>query len=292
MCDERSGVVFRTRAEIAAELSARDRFFTARLDRHLSQEQLRDLTNVTLGTPAAILRCTRCGTLIRDTTPDEAVFRDDAYDDRVMESLHAMHARAFRAKESDYRPLLPQRARVVEVGSYVGGFLSTASEWGWQAIGTDIGRDPVRFCRARGLDARCVHFEECALDAESFHAVFIWNCFEQLARPDATLAEAHRVLLDRGLLVIRVPDADFYMRCEQRDVLAYNNLLGWPHLFGYGTRALRRLVRRHGFAFVRSLRRPAIRPLRDAMQPWAREEEARLLGDANHGWIEVSFEKH
>jgi len=295
LCEKPTGAVFLTAAEITAELSARDRFFAARLDGHLPHEALRDVTDVVLGAPAAILRCMGCGMLIRDAVPGEGVFREDRYVDRVLEVLHGTHVRAFQAKERDYRPLLPPHARVVEVGSYVGGFLSTAAQWEWRASGVDIGRDVLRFCRGLGLDVECLPFAECNLEASSLDAVFIWNCFEQLAEPMDVLAEAHRVLRAGGLLVIRVPDADFYIRGLQQAstaVLAYNGLLGWPHRFGYDAGNLCRLVQKHRFAFVHAFRRPAVRPLREAMHPWAREEEARLIGDAEHGWIEATFSKH
>ncbi len=295
VCERPTGAVFLSAAEIAAELDARDRFFAHRLSRRFSRQQLRDLTNVVLGTPSAILRCMRCGLLIRDAVPGEEVFRDDRYGDDVLEGLHDAHALAFREKEIDYRSLLPPRARVVEVGSYVGGFLSVAAEWGWSAIGTDIGHDAVRFCRGLGLDARCLQLHECELEDESFDAVFVWNCFEQIADARILLAETHRLLRAGGLLAIRIPDAGFYMQHRQDGsalaVLAYNSLLGWPHRFGYDCLTLRRLVERHGFAFLCVLRRAAMRPLRDALRGWARQEEAAMIGGVNHGWIELTFRK-
>lgn len=295
VCEKSTRAVCLTREEIAAELKTRDRFFRARLDgRRWSSEPLRDLTDVVFGVPAAILRCMRCGVLIRDAVPGEEMFREDRYDDRELQLLHETHVRAFDAKERDYRSLLPPDAQVFEVGAYVGGFLSTAETWGWRASGADIGPDPARFCRALGLDVQCLAFEECDLDARALDAVFLWNCFEQMTSPAETLVEAHRVLRDAGLLVIRVPDADYYLQHEEQHALAglaYNGLLGWPHRFGYDAATLRRLVQRHGFTFVRMLRRPAVRPHREDMHPWAREEEARILGDADHGWIELTFRR-
>ncbi|HEU4887047.1 MAG TPA: class I SAM-dependent methyltransferase, partial [Thermoanaerobaculia bacterium] len=181
--------------------------------------------------------------------------------------------------------LLRSGARVAEVGSYVGGFLSTARDWGWNAIGVDIGSDTSRFSRALGFEVRSLPLEECGFERESFDAVFIWNCFEQLAAPRVTLAEVHRILRPFGVLVIRVPDADFYLRCPGLAPLAYNGLLGWPHRFGFDAAALRRVAAEHGFALQRLLRAPAIRPLRDALRSWAQEEEA----SCTFGWIEGTF---
>ena len=289
LCEETAATIFLTAAQIAAELHARDRFFAARLDPRFSREGFRDVTDVVLGTPAPILRCVGCGVLIRDAAPAEDVFREDRYDDDLLEILHATHAQAFEGKERDYRPLAPPGARVFEVGSYVGGFLRAAAKWGWRVRGADIGRDVVRFCRSRGMDVQCLPFERCNLEARSLDQLFVWNCFEQIEQPVEFLAEARRVLRRGGLLVIRVPDADFYIRTRQQDVLAYNALLGWPHRFGYDAEALRHLVEREGFALVRVLRRPAVRPFREAMHSWARDEEARVIGESGHGWIEATF---
>lgn len=290
---ERAPHVFLTEDEVAAELEARDRFFAARFSRSVSRDELRDITDVALGVHAAILRCMRCGILIRDEAPGDALFRDDVYRDDAMLRIHETHVRAFREKESDYRSLLRPHARVLEVGCYAGGFLAVAAEWSWRAAGTDIGRDAARFCRRRGFDARCLSLRDCELDDESFDAMFIWNCFEQLSDPRDVLAETHRVLRTGGLLVIRIPDAAFYIHSRSRDVrvLAYNGLLGWPHRFGYDEEALRRMAEPYGFTFTTTLRRAAVRPLREAMFGWARDEEAAVLAGAGHGWIELTFRK-
>jgi SAM-dependent methyltransferase len=295
-CQELPTITFRTRDEIAAELAMRDAFFARRLDGHRSREELRDLTSVLLGTPADILRCDACGILIRDNAPDDDAFRDDRYEGAVLEALHAVHAVAFREKEPDYRSLLRAGAPVIEIGSYVGGFLSTVRQWGWNAIGVDIGDDTSRFARELGFDVRSLPLQECGFERESFDAVFIWNCFEQLAAPRVTLAEARRILRPFGILVIRVPDAGFYVRRRATSrtslaSLAYNGLLGWPHRFGFDVAALRRLAAEHRLALQRVLHAPAIRPLRNALRAWAQAEEDALTADRAFGWLELTFRK-
>ena len=244
-------------------------------DAFFARPGLRDVTSVLLGTPADILRCDACGILVRDDTPDDEAFREDRYERAVLESLHAIHARAFRGKEADYRGLLRSGARIAEVGSYVGGFLLAAREWRWNAVGVDIGRDTSRFCRALGFDVSSRPLEECRFESGAFDAVFIWNCFEQLVAPRVSLAEARRILRRSGVLVLRVPDAGFYAQCRSLAPLAYNGLLGWPHRFGFDAAALRRLAADHGFALRRVLRAPVIGPLRRPCKVF--------------GWIELTF---
>jgi SAM-dependent methyltransferase len=244
---------------VGAELAARQRFFT----------RGRDLTEVTLGQPADVLRCERCGILIRDGAPGDDIFRDDRYGMAVLRWLHEAHAAAFRAKHRDYGALLAPRAQVVEIGSYAGGFLRAASEWGWRPIGIDIGGDTARFTAALGFEM------SADLPAQAIDGVFIWNCFEQISDPHATLALAHRALRDGGLLVIRVPDAQLYATSRDRRVLAANGFLGWPHRFGYSADALGRLSARHGFALERVLRRAPLPP----------------LPALHRGWLELTFRK-
>jgi len=291
LCGGRPAQRFLDRNEVAAELAFRDRFFSDRFERPLAPEELRDVTNVLLGIPADILRCRTCDVLVRDEAPDENAFRADHYDECVLRSLHVTHADAFRAKDADYRPLLPPGSRVAEIGSYVGGFLSAAREWGWSAIGCDVGEDTARFTREAGFDTRCVCFEDAGFATDSLDAVFIWNCFEQLPACRDTLDAIHRTLRHDGLLVIRVPDAAFYARNREssRPVLAYNGLLGWPHRFGFNEEAIERLASQHQFALQRVLHRPVIRPFRNAMRSWAQEEESALIGEQTFGWMELTY---
>ncbi len=262
---------------VAGEMALRERFFLAGLRGRVSRDDLRDVTEVFRAMPAAILRCERCGVLVRDEAADDDDFRDDRYSAALLQSLHTAHAAAFRRKRGDYASLLPRRARVVEVGSYAGGFLRAASEWGWNVSGVDIGCDTARFTNALGYETR----DALAAGTGTLDALFVWNCFEQLAAPRALLAAAFRALTGDGMLVLRVPDAEVYVACRDERILGANGLLGWPHRFGFGVAALRRLAEEHGFALQRVLRRPPLR----------REWTARSMRAGLCGWIELTFRK-
>ena len=214
-----------------------------------------------------LYECGRCGLLVRGDLDDDftAIYEDDPYDDVVLEHFLERDIRLFAAKEDPYAALLPRGARVVEVGSYAGGFLHVAAGWGWKATGIDIGEDVARFANARGYETLRCTLQDCAFAAASLDGVFIWNCFDQLPDPAGTLAEALRILKPGGLLVVRVPNALFYRLCQPllrfagrasddglaehtiTKVMGYNNLLGFPYQYGYAPPNLRLLVERHGF---------------------------------------------
>ncbi|HKB81328.1 MAG TPA: class I SAM-dependent methyltransferase [Thermoanaerobaculia bacterium] len=286
-----------TAEEVADEIELRRRFFLARLRGPVDGEELRDLTEMTTNEPAAIRY--RDGVLVRDDPIRTPVrFAQDHYDERTLRRLHALHVEFFAAK-TNIRDALPSGSRVLEIGSYAGGFLEVARRWRWKATGVDIGQDTAEFARAIGFDTTTERFERCGFAAESFDGVFIWNCFEQTPDPPELLARSFAVIRRGGLLALQVPDGGVYREAERafRDgepriaespivqQLAYNNLLGFPHRFGFSEESLTRIVTAAGFELrgIRSV--PAIRPLRDRLTDSAREEEARVAP----AWIEALF---
>lgn len=267
---------------IAEEIELRRKFFLNRIEGALAPAERKDTFDVAHGRPGEIALCPSCGILVRREA-EAPRFEEDRYQRFVLERMLRAHIDAFRKKETLYRPLLPPAARVLEIGSYSGGFLHVATEWGWDATGVDVGADTSRFTRAHGLRTCAGGVETCGFDRSSFDAVFIWNCFEQLPEPGEMAREAKRLLRPGGLLVIRTPNAELYEICERllafrRRVapppddhdplvilLGHANLLAFPHLFGFSGEALDRLVSARGFRAVRRVgdrhMDPGIRPL-------------------------------
>lgn len=249
---------------VAEEMKLRRTFFASRIDGYVAPAERKDRADVAENEPESILLCRACGILVRGGS--NAEFASDPYAPYVMEQMLRTYINAFRHRAPHYRPLLPEGAKVIEIGSYVGGFLHVAREWGWDAMGIDVGDDTSHFARSKGYPTRTATLQECAFDDESFEGVFVWNTFEQLDDPRALLAEAGRVLRPRGVLVIRTPNALFYRFCEamlslrrpraldDHDAivvaLAHTNLLGFPHRFGFDAPSLDALVTPFGFDAV------------------------------------------
>ena len=151
---------------------------------------------------------------------------------------------------------------VVEVGSFVGGFLAAARQRGWSILGVDPGKEVVDFCQAQGLPVFHGTLDQAAIASQSVDAVVIWNTFDQLVNPDTTLGAARRVLREDGYLVLRVPNGEMFRqgihwlkagRCRRSwaiVALAWNNLLSFPYLNGYSASTVDQLVARHGFTPV------------------------------------------
>jgi SAM-dependent methyltransferase len=296
VCGASCSEIVASEGDVAAEIELRRSFFLSRLTGSVDARDLRDLTEMTTNDAAAIYDCA-CGVLVRDDpkrTP--ARFARDEYDEHTLRRLYALHVETFVAKES-IRSLLPSGSRVLEIGSYVGGFLETARRWNWIATGVDIGRDTAHFTREKGYDVTTERFERCDFPPESFDGVFIWNCFEQLTNPLEVLEIVRRIVKPGAPLAIYVPDADVYRDAQRAfaageprsavspvvQQLAYNNLLGFPHHFGYGRRSLTSLLATCGFAVESIEAAPAIRPLREKLTPEAKKEEERVEA----AWLQV-----
>jgi SAM-dependent methyltransferase len=213
--------------------------------------------------------CDACGTLWR---ADPAVwrsaeqdYRDDTYEPELLERLHrdevalARHDREWLAANG-----VGPGARLLEVACYVGGLLSFAKAEGADATGVDLNPQLVGWCRSLGLDARGGALEGIDWGGQTFDGVWILNCFDQVASPDALLQASRRVLRSGGRLVIRTPNAAFVRaayggsRSERTRALEHA-LWGMPHLCCYTVAAVCTLVRRAGFSVEDVRARPSCR---------------------------------
>jgi len=219
-------------------------FVHNRLGHRPEQLEAMDLTRFMHGGPARLLGCERCGALMRDER-ETAQYESDLYDSALMKHLYPRYLRAFEEKRPQYQPLLGNRAEILEVGSHLGAFLEASENWGWRPTGLDIGESTSRFARQQGGSVKRVALEDYSPGSRP-DAIFIWNCFEQLDDPSAALTSSRQLLGRHGLLVIRVPNANFYLRQRSQlggssrtlKMLGYNNLLGFPYLHGYNRRRL------------------------------------------------------
>lgn len=265
--------LFLDRDAVAAEIALRARFYGERIEGKLDDAEKVDRFLVSHGAKAELRICPDCGILVRaeEDSPD---FASEVYADYQMERMLRAHVEAFRQKAPHYRHLLHEGANVVEVGSYVGGFLHVAGEWGWDATGVDVGRDTAHFTRSRGYRTLDGALADGRFGDATVDGVFIWNCFEQL-EPGPLLAEVRRIVKPGGVLVLRIPNALFYSTFHSDKVaLGHANLLGFPHLYGYSAASLDQVV--HGFTRQALIGARHIQPTRGRLTVTAIHEEKLL----------------
>ncbi|HTO55569.1 MAG TPA: methyltransferase domain-containing protein [Myxococcota bacterium] len=279
---------------LAAQAELARRFHRARLARR-SRAALDERARFTHDYATRLLACRRCELLYRSPRPAaDAVLRayeGERYPAERIPQMVASQRALFRPKARALARSLGTGARVLEVGSFVGGFLREARDSGLDAVGLDPSEQLGTLCLRAGLRVVRATLEEVAEKREfpHFDAIAIWNTFDQLPRPRRTLRAALHMLRPGGLLLLRFPHGACFRRLLARKplplrALAWNNLLGFPYLHGYGLRSLDSLL--GDFAFARSaVAGDTLGTLADASYThWTRLEERAVKSAQRRHW--------
>jgi SAM-dependent methyltransferase len=282
----------------AQDIAAQQRWLESYYRSHWSRQNTATATDrirFTQDYTTAIVTCTDCGLLYRNPRPPaQAVtkaYATERYDDDYLRAELATQQRWARTKV----PLVARHLasglrrsppRILEVGSFVGGFLLEGQKQGWDMVGVDPGHDVAAFCRERGLPIFEGTLEEARFAPGSFDAVVVWNTFDQLPDPRPLLEQAVVLLRNGGLLVVRVPNgACFTSMLRMRSFLpstlrrpldvamACNNLLTFPYLYGYSARQLARLTEAYGFRLAACVPDEVVSTPTGHLALWALAEE-------------------
>jgi hypothetical protein len=258
------------------------------------------------------VECRECGLVYRNPVERahnlRAAYATAPVDERVHRALLDAQLPACRAQAKRLLGAMGRGGSVLEVGSYVGGFLSAARELGLVTEGVDINPATNALTRRLGFHVHDGDFLEVPIApaARRLDAIAVWNTFDQLADPRGAVLRAWGLLRDGGILAIRVPNGAVYRRHRGRAVkgrggfsrllLAHNNLLAFPYRFGFTPGSLARLLSEAGFEQIR-VHGDVLSKVSDAWtRPWARAEE-RIIAAAIRSsiarradrapWIEV-----
>ena len=285
--------------DVRAEQRWLERFHALRL--RDDPEDAKDRASFTQSEERTIVACTACGTVLRVPRPSpeqvEETYAEDEYGRETLDKLAVNQDAFFAGKlpelERELAELRPG-SRVLEIGSFVGGFLRAAGARGWRATGIDVGEETTRFTRERGFDV--LRGDVLDLDlTPGFAAVFVWSTFDQLGEPEAVLDRIRSLLAPRGVLVLRVPNGRFETACLElrrgarsvrrvRNVLcgqAYNNFVTFPYLTGYTPESLSGLLAEHGFRVTRIAGDTILRLADDRTLRFAVREEKRCKRAVN-----------
>jgi SAM-dependent methyltransferase len=103
--------------------------------------------------------------------------------------------------------ILPQGARVLDVGCGFGFFVKRLSAAGLKAEGIDLSRTGVAHALSIGAAARVARIEDAGFEPASFDAVSAFYVIEHLRNPGAFLSAAARLLKPGGYLLLRWPQS-------------------------------------------------------------------------------------
>src|SRR4051812_222756 len=157
--------------------------------------------------------CTGCGLVYNDPMPSEAELAElyqamarDVADRPSPESVRIMPIE--REQAAFVAAHLPSaRARVLDVGCSMGGFLAALAARGADVLGVEPSPHDAAIARERfGLDVRDGFFEHVDLGERRFDLIALRFVFEHVRDPRAILRRAASLLADDGRLFIEVPN--------------------------------------------------------------------------------------
>src|SRR6185503_7122554 len=180
-----------------------------RLSPRTPPERLVDRVAFSQPPPWRVVRCRECGLVYRNPAEKRAalcaVYRDEQLTRDAMLALHEAQTKSYMTQARRLRRLLGgRRGSGLEVGSYVGAFLSAARRHDWQFEGLDVNPGTSAFTRSLGFAVHDGDIEGFR-PGRAYDVVAVWNTFDQLPDPGAAVRAAHRMLNPGGVLAIRVP---------------------------------------------------------------------------------------
>jgi SAM-dependent methyltransferase len=143
------------------------------------------------------------------------------------------------------------KGHLLDLGCATGTFLlSMKKKPGWQVSGVEISDHAAGIARGEhGLDVFTGTLEEAHFPEDTFDVVTMWDVFEHLHNPAASLREIHRVLKPGGLLILRVPNVDSWDAKLFGE--SWAGLDAPRHLYVFGRQTLQLMLEQNHFRVAR-----------------------------------------
>ena len=202
-------------------------------------------------------RCSECGFLFTQDFPVEAeIGRYYATPDYISHSdtrkgvMNSVYhwVRAYmlgRKARLVMREAHRKTGHLLDIGTGTGYFPATMKRRGWTVEAVEKNEGARRFAAEHfGLDVR-PEGELQGMKAESFDVITLWHVMEHLEHLNETWELLHRLLTDKGVLVVAVPNCSSY---DAQKYGAYWAAYDVPrHLWHFTPDTMQRFGARHGF---------------------------------------------
>jgi SAM-dependent methyltransferase len=167
-----------------------------------------------------VVRCRHCGLMYANPRPTREEMAAYYPEDYTAYAKKAIDDEPFFLQKLNRRSKMRARCRsvaawktggrILDVGCATGVFLSEMTRYGpWEPYGVEPNGKAADYATRRlGLDVFVGELPDAHFPDGYFDVVTMWDVFEHVHDPMATLGEIHRVLAPDGLLVVSVPNAD------------------------------------------------------------------------------------
>ncbi len=107
-----------------------------------------------------------------------------------------------RQKRKLAQRLVPQKGKLLDIGCGTGDFLQSCLQDNWNCTGVEPGRQPREIAASKGINT----FEELSQVKEKYQLITLWHVLEHVPDLNQTLNIIHKLLDEKGVLLIAVPN--------------------------------------------------------------------------------------
>jgi len=216
--------------------------------------------------PERIVKCRRCGLVYVNPRLDveslakvysKDYFVSDADDPGVDYKAYANYIsdekvilRSMNRRMKKVEKYALGKGRVLDVGCAAAFSLLAAQQRGWKAEGIEYSDFCVDYARSRGLNVHHGGLDNFQGTPESFEAITMWDYLEHSSNPLEELKTCNRLLKERGVLVLSIPNVDSWSYALFKDKwIGFKNI---EHFYFYSRKTLTRIAEMAGFELEHS----------------------------------------
>lgn len=148
----------------------------------------------------------------------------------------------------EIKKLVPERSRLLDVGSSYGLFLSAAKKNGLETEGVEISRAASKYSTEKlNLRVSCVSIKDAVFPDSHFDVITALDFIEHLKNPRVFAEKAYRLLKPSGILYLTTPN----IKSLSARLLGYR---WWSyrkmHIYYFSKESLSALLKRTGFSVI------------------------------------------
>lgn len=160
---------------------------------------------------------------------------------------HVIRSIATKQKLKNIEVLMPQKGKLLDIGAGTGTFVKTAKNRGWQSEGAEPDADARKKALEKGVS---LSSDTKAYKANSFDVITLWHVLEHVYHPDEQIKEIHRLLTEKGLVVIAVPNFTCYSASYYKKYWAAFDVP--RHLWHFSPSYLKKIFASEGFICIQT----------------------------------------
>jgi len=171
--------------------------------------------------------------------------KDFGYTDYVKDA--ELYVNTYRMRREVITERVSEPAKVLDVGSAAGFFLSTMKEIGWECHGVELSETMVeRSKEMYGLQhVFAGTLDDAPYEPGTFDVITFWDVIEHLEDPAQILARASELLKDDGFLVIETQNVESrFAKVMGKNWQHYKHA---EHLYHFSPKTVAMLLERAGF---------------------------------------------